>query len=124
MGSAGVRGLRFGGRRRGLCQPCGAGHTGYIAGSDGWAAVSEDTGADCAAADAEDGSEVGRRHLQSQGTDDCVQHRASDYHLDATALDILRFPDSPRSADPPHGNLYHCDGCAYADCVCRLFQTA
>jgi hypothetical protein len=41
-------------------------------------AVSEDTGADCAAADAEDGSEVGRRHLQSQGTDDSVQHCASE----------------------------------------------
>lgn len=64
MGSAGGGGLRFGGRRRGVYQPCGAGHTGYIVGSGGWATVSEDTGADRAATDEEDGGEVGRRHFQ------------------------------------------------------------
>ena len=96
MGSAGGGGLRFGGRYRGLCQPYGAGHTGYIAGSGGWVAVSEDTGANRAATDEEDGGEVGRCHFQSQGADDSMQHCASNRHLDAVALDISTI--SRRSA--------------------------
>ena len=61
---------------RQVVEACGlvgdAGHTGYIAGCGGRAAVSENTGAYRVATYEEDGGEVGRRHFQSQSADDGV----------------------------------------------------